>query len=170
LAESRGDPFGVGSKAIIFSAFTSRIDKEIVMGKINLGRVLLGGIVAGIVSDALGYLVDGILLAPRWADGMTALGRGDLTSDMWIWFNVLGIVGGIALVWVYAAIRPRFGSGVGTAIIAGVAVWLIGSLLPNLSFMWVAGLFSKHLTAFTTTGNLVEIVAGAIAGAAVYKE
>jgi hypothetical protein len=34
---------------------------------------------------------------------------------------------------------------------AGVAFWMIGSLIPNLSFMWTAGLFSKHLTAFTTS-------------------
>ena len=38
------------------------------MGKINLGRVIIAGLVAGLVADALGYLVDGVLLAPRWAD------------------------------------------------------------------------------------------------------
>jgi len=74
------------------------------------------------------------------------------------------------LIWVYAAIRPRFGAGVGTAIIAGVAVWVVGSLIPNVSFMWVGGLFTKHLTAFTTAGALGEIVIGAVAGAALYKE
>jgi hypothetical protein len=50
-----------------------------------------------------------------------------------------------------------------TAICAGVAVWVLGSLLPNLSFMWVAGLFSHHLCAYTTAGALVETVVGAIA-------
>jgi hypothetical protein len=101
---------------------------------------------------------------------MTLLGRPDLAPDQWIWFDVLGLFGGIALIWVYAAIRPRFGAGVLTAIYAGVAVWFIGTLLPNLTFMWVAGLFSKHLTVYTTAGALVEVVAGAIAGAALYKE
>jgi hypothetical protein len=36
--------------------------------------------------------------------------------------------------------------------------------------MWVGGLFSRHLTAMTTAGNLIETLAGAIAGAALYKE
>jgi hypothetical protein len=36
--------------------------------------------------------------------------------------------------------------------------------------MWVEGLFSEHLTLYTTAGNLVECVIGAIAGAALYKE
>jgi hypothetical protein len=140
------------------------------MGRINIGRLLLAGIVAGIVSDALGYLVDGMLLQQRWADEMLAMGRSEFSIEQIVWFNVLGLVAGILLIWVYAAIRPRFGAGVGTALIAGVAVWVIGSLLPNLGFMWVGGLFSKHLTAFTTAGNLVEVLAGAVAGAALYKE
>ena len=51
------------------------------MGKINIGRVIIAGLVAGIVADLLGFLVDGILLAPRWADGMKALGHGDFSSN-----------------------------------------------------------------------------------------
>jgi len=98
------------------------------------------------------------------------LGHVEFSPDQWIYFNVLGLIGGIALIWVYAAIRPRFGAGVLTAIYAGVAVWFIGTLLPNLSFMWVAGLFSKHLTLYTTAGALVEVVLGAVVGAALYKE
>ena len=85
------------------------------MGKINLGRVIIAGLVAGIVSDILGYVVDGVLLAPRWAAGMKALGHGEFTSSQVILFNILGLVSGIVLIWVYAAIRPRFGAGPKTA-------------------------------------------------------
>ncbi len=140
------------------------------MGRINIGRVLLGGIVAGIISDALGYLVDGVLLAERWSDGMLALGKSEFSTEQVIWFNVLGLLGGIVLIWIYAAIRPRFGAGVGTALLAGLMVWIVGALIPNLSMMWFGGLFSKHLTAFTTAGALGEILIGAVAGAALYKE
>ena len=140
------------------------------MGKINMGRVLIGGIVAGLVADVLGYLVDGIWLAPQWADGMKALGHANFSADQWVWFNLIGLVSGIVLIWIYAAIRPRFGAGVKTAALAGVAVWVVGSLLPNLSFMWFGGLFSHRLTVMTTVGGVVEIVVGAIAGAALYKE
>jgi hypothetical protein len=140
------------------------------MGRINIGRVILGGIVAGIVSDLLGYLVDGVLLASQWEDGMLRLGHSDFSLSQVIGFNLLGLVGGIVLIWIYAAIRPRLGPGVKTAVCAGVAVWVVGSLLPNLGFMCVAGLFSRHLTAFTTAGALVETLAGAIAGAALYRE
>ena len=140
------------------------------MGKINMGRVIIGGIVAGLVADVLGYVVDGILLAPQWADGMKALGHAEFSSNQWIWFNALGLVDGIALIWIYAAIRPRFGAGAKTAVCAGLAVWVIGALLPNLSFMWFGGLFPHRLTVMTTLGGVVEILVGAIAGAAVYQE
>jgi len=140
------------------------------MGKINIGRVILGGIVAGIVLDVLGYLVDGVWLASRWADGMKALGHTNFSSSALIGFNVLGIVTGIVTIWIYAAIRPRFGAGVKTAICAGLAVWVVGALVPNASFMCVSGLFSHHLMAYTTLGAIVELVVSAIAGAALYKE
>jgi hypothetical protein len=140
------------------------------MGRINVGRWLLGGIVAGIVADILGYLVDGVLLAPRWAAGMKMLGHADFSSSMIVQFNLLGIVGGIALIWIYAAIRPRFGAGIVTAFYAGLAYWIVATLLPNLGFMWIPHLFSRHLTAMTTAAGLVEVVIAAIAGAALYKE
>jgi hypothetical protein len=140
------------------------------MGKINMGRVILGGIVAGIVADVLGYLVDGVWLMPLWAAQMKQLGRPDYSSTQLIEYNVLGLVCGIVLIWIYAAIRPRFGAGVKTAICAGLAVWVVGTLLPNLGFMWISGLFGRRLTVYTTLGGLVEIVVAAIAGAALYKE
>ena len=140
------------------------------MGTFNLSRLILGGIVAGIVADALGFLVDGVLLAPRWADGMKALGRPGFATNQWIWFNLFGLALGIFALWLYAAIRPRYGAGPKTAIYAGVALWFVGVLLPNASFMWAGGLFSAHLALYTTLGGIVEWVAGALAGAALYKE
>ena len=140
------------------------------MGKINVGRLILGGIVAGIAIDLLDYLVDGKWLAQRWADGMALLGKPGFSPVQIIWFNVLGLLTGIAAIWLYAAIRPRFGAGAKTAIIAGLAVWFIGVFLPNVGLMYLSQLFSKHLTLYTTLGGIVEVVFGTLAGASVYRE
>jgi hypothetical protein len=140
------------------------------MGKINVGRVILGGIVAGIVADVLSFLVDGVWLGNQWNAGVSALGRPMLGPGQWIWFDVFGLIAGIVTIWIYAAIRPRLGPGVKTAVWAGVAVWIVGALLPNLTFMGVTGLFPQHLMVGTTVGAFFEIVLGAIAGAALYKE
>jgi hypothetical protein len=140
------------------------------MGKINVGRLILGGIVAGIAIDLLDYLVDGVWLAQRWADGMALLGRPGFSQVQIILFNVIGLLTGLVAVWVYVAIRPRFGAGIKTAAYAGLAVWLLTVLFPNAVFMHVAKLFPNHLTLYTTLGGLIEAVFGTVAGASVYRE
>jgi hypothetical protein len=140
------------------------------MGRINVGRLILGGIVAGVVADLLDYLVDYLWLGQKWAVEMSLLGHDTFSTKTWIGFDLLGIAAGLVAIWIYAGIRPRFGPGPKTAIYAGVAAWIIGTLLPNASFMYVGGLFTKHLTLYTTLGGFVEVVVGTIAGAALYKE
>ena len=140
------------------------------MGKIHLGRVTMGGLAAGLVANILGYFVDGVILAPRWAEAMKALGRPDFTTYQITAFNVLGFTYGIFTVWLYAAIRPRYGAGPKTAICAGMAAWVAGFLLPNVALLGVTSLFPPNLVAMTTLGAAVEWVAAALVGAAIYRE
>jgi hypothetical protein len=141
------------------------------MGKINYGRVILGGIIGGIVAGTLDWFFNGVLLGQRWADTMKALNHPTAFSGpAFLLYNYLSfIVGGILLIWVYAAIRPRFGAGVRTAVYAGLVVWALAILLPNTGFM-VAGIFGRRLALYTTLFGIVETVVGAIIGAALYKE
>jgi hypothetical protein len=76
---------------------------------------------------------------------------------------------GIATVWLYAAIRPRFGPGAGTAAIAGLAVWFFAYLYGGLG-QELLGFFPAGLTMVTLLWGLVEIVLGAVAGGWVYRE
>ena len=140
------------------------------MTKTNMARLILGGIVAGIVLNILGYIVDGVLLGSQWNSGMAALGKGGISTSQIAGFNILGLANGIFVVWLYAAIRPRYGAGPKTAACAGLALWVAGVLLPNVSFMSVNGLFDTNLTILTTVAGIVECVLAALAGAAVYKE
>ncbi len=41
---------------------------------------------------------------------------------------------GIVAVWLYAVARPRFGPGPRTALIIGLAYWVIGYVIPVVSF------------------------------------
>jgi uncharacterized PurR-regulated membrane protein YhhQ (DUF165 family) len=140
------------------------------MGKMNVRRLILGGIVAGMVFNTLDYLVDVVILGPQWTEGFKALGHNGFSLNQLIGSGMTGLVGGTVAVWIYVGIRPRFGAGIKTAIYAGLAVWIVGVFLPNLIFMRIFGLFPSHLTWMTTFGALAETVPGAVAGAAVYKE
>lgn len=140
------------------------------MGKINTARLILCGVIAGIVGDLVASLVDGALLAPRWNAAFARLGLPPMNSTEIVEFNVIGIFIGLAALWIYAGIRPRFGPGPKTAVYAGLVVWFLCILLPDISFMYIPHAYSHHLLLYTTLGNLVGCVLGTLIGAAIYKE
>ena len=47
---------------------------------------------------------------------------------------VLIFLVGILLIWLYAAIRPRYGAGPGTAVLAGVAAALLLRIPPDIGW------------------------------------
>jgi len=121
------------------------------MGKINIGRLILAGLVAGLISDALAYLVDGVILAERWSDGMAFLNHSQFSAMQWVWFNVVGLLGGMVAVWIYVGIRPRFGAGPVTAIYAGIAVWLLSPRSEPWSKSLSEPCWEPHFTRKTRT-------------------
>jgi hypothetical protein len=98
------------------------------VGRINVKGVIVGGLVAGLVLNVIDYLVYGVWLAPELAAAMQAAGKRPVDSLIPL-FILLDFVYGIALVQLYAAIRPRFGAGPATAVKAGIFVWVIAGLL-----------------------------------------
>ena len=115
------------------------------MGKINYGRVVLGGIVGGIVAFFLDSLVNVIWLGQQWLDAMKSLNRPNGNPGPFLVCLFLAeFVGGILTVWVYAAIRPRFGAGLRTSVYAGLVAWVFGILLPH-GVRVAQGLFSLRL-------------------------
>ena len=140
------------------------------MGRINWGRVLLGGIVAGIVINISEYILNEMVVKKDWEAAMAALGKsgevGGSAIAVWVlWSFLLGI----AAIWLYAAIRPRYGAGAGTAFKAGLAVWFLASALWSIGTLNI-GLFPSRLILIGTFWGLVEIVLATMLGAWVYKE
>ena len=140
------------------------------MAHTNRGRVLLGGLLAGLLINISEYVTNGVVLAADWGRVMQALGKSAVPSASAIAiYNVWGFLVGIAAVWIYAAIRPRYGAGVGTAARAGIAAWGLAVFLANLA-NYPSGLFPMRLLVITAIVALVEIPVATIAGAWLYKE
>ncbi len=139
------------------------------MSKINLGRVILGGLLAGVVIDIFEFVLNGMVLAEQWKSIMGAMNLPLMGQTEIIWFNALGFVLGIIAVWTYAAIRPRFGAGAKTAVFAGVLTWLTACLYGN-AMSTIIGMFPMHLTLTLAGVGLVELIVATIAGAWLYKE
>jgi hypothetical protein len=138
------------------------------MGKVNLGRVILGGILAGIVINFSEWLIHDVVMKDQFQTALKALGKEPPHAGSTIfWFNVWGFIAGITAVWLYAAIRPRYGPGPATATRAGIAVWILSCLLMTI-VMTNLGLFPLMWGALIWF--LVEDVVATIVGAWVYKE
>ena len=138
------------------------------MGKINWTRVILGGLVAGLIINIFEYVLNGVVLAKDMEAAITALGR-QMGGGALLMFSVWGILVGIFAVWLYAAIRPRYGAGPKTAACAGAAVWGLGYLLASVTPV-ALHLFPRHLMAIGLAVGLVEVIAGTLAGAWLYRE
>jgi len=140
------------------------------MGKINGSRVFLGGLLAGIVMFILGGASLVMYLGKLYEAALQALGRPlTATAGMYVLAFIMSLIGGILAVWLYAAIRPRFGAGAKTAIIAGFFIWVIGSLFPSIS-MGTMGFFPTNLLVIDGISGLVIYIVATLLGAWVYKE
>jgi hypothetical protein len=138
------------------------------MGRINLLRVVIGGALAGILVNVSEFLLHDVVFKAKFEEGMKELGRpfpsGGAVMTTWI---LWGFAVGIAAVWLYAAIRPRYGQGAGTAARAGVAVWFFTWLLSMVALQNM-GVFPIMIVAFFWT--LVECIVATVAGAWLYRE
>lgn len=139
------------------------------MGKINWGRVVAGGLLAGLVLNVFDFVIHGVLLADQWNAALAALGKGEMTGSQIAWFVGFDFVLGIATVWLYAAIRPRFGAGPKTAAWAGVFVWFLVGLLFNLAQM-PSGLWPSSLLWTSAIVAVVYMPLAAVVGAWPYQE
>jgi hypothetical protein len=140
------------------------------MRQINWNRVLLGGIVAGLIIDLVQWLLNGVFLGSDWRQAMEALGKPLVeTPARGLFYILLGLAYGILAISAYASIRPRYGAGPITALYAGLGVWLLGYFLPALSWM-PRGLFPTHLVAIAMLVGLAGILLATEGGAWLYLE
>lgn len=154
-------------------AFSKTIFKtqmgEANMTNINLGRVVLGGIVAGIVMDVLEGVMNGVVLRPQWAAAMKSLGLPEFGSSEIILFNLAGLSTGLIAVWIYAAIRPRFGAGPRTALVAAAFVWVAVKVM-GVVYPAIQGIYPLPLVTMMLGFQIVEVSVATLVGAWLYQE
>jgi hypothetical protein len=139
------------------------------MNSINVGKVILGGLVAGVVLNIGEFLLNGVLLAKDMEADLQRLNLTPPGNTFIVRAVGTTFLLGIGLVYLYAAIRPRFGAGVKTAIYAGLIAWFFVYLYAGYIYT-ALGMVSTKLFLIGLVWGVIEYAAGAIAGAWVYKE
>jgi len=144
------------------------------MGKLNWGRVVVGGMLTGIV------LITFSAIYTTLFSGLNGLHRAIPTFYASagiagvIFFLAAFLILGIVMIWWYAAIRPLFGPGPQTAAIAAVAVWVTAIWLGVVGFVLKSLAMGEPYS--LPTGPtlpilcLVIMIGSTVAGASVYKE
>ena len=140
--------------------------------KINWSKVLLGGVVAGVVMVAVDFVNNKYLLGPKSNAELDAFKPG-LSATMQngnalVLFLLFDVVLGIILVWTYAAIRPRFGPGPGTAVKAAIPYW-VAMCIAYYGYMEMGMMSSGTWWGFGAVG-LISFILASLVGAKLYSE
>lgn len=146
-------------------------DEGVRVAKIRWPRMMLAGLVVSIMFTLVTGLFNFLsvsLLGVGVGDelfsleAMEKLAISEFPPDIGVlvifvtsYWIVFGIVMGTAMVWIYAAIRPRFGSGVKTAVYAGLAAWFLYGCLGG-PLLGLTGLSSSISGLFPVEGMIVS--------------
>ncbi len=142
------------------------------MGRINWGQVLLCGLVTGGVCMAVTAPI--FLLAFRETEYVQALRAARAAAhprfEPLLLAAPLNLLAGIWIMWLYAAIRPRYGPGPKTAAVAGLAGWLAVAIIEvELALLFLLPISLGGL-AVPLGVALPAMIVAAMVGAWKYKE
>jgi hypothetical protein len=139
------------------------------MSAINTGRVIGGGLLAGVVMNAVDFagqmllkddmsqMVDRLGLDPSVLEPANAL--------PWV---AVDFVYGILLVLNYAAMRPRFGPGPKTALLAGFMLY--GAVTVMLYGFMTMGVFTDAMFVKGSACAAVGTALASLVGGWMYRE
>ncbi len=139
------------------------------MNKINFGRVLLGGLLAGLVLNIGEYLLNEVVLGNEMKAFFIRHNFPNPGGNFIAIAVAMTFVLGVVIVLTYALIRSRLGPGPRTAIVAGLIAWFFVYLYTGVINSVLFSIPSNVLLIGMVWG-LVEYIVGAIAGAWAYKE
>ena len=139
------------------------------MSNMNYGRVILGGLVAGLVLNIGEYLLNEVVFK-RQMEEMFARLHVPPPGGTFIGIAVgITFLLGILIVCLYAMIRPRYGPGPKTAICAALVIWFCVYVYCGVLNAALFAIPTNFLVLGMVWG-LVEYCAGAVAGAWLYRE
>ena len=137
--------------------------------KVNTGRTVLGGLLAGLVLNIGEFIFNDFVIGAQMKAWLAAHNFAEPTGKFVATAVGLTFVLGIVIVFTYALIRSRLGPGVNTAIVAGLISWFAVGVYVGIIHGVLFG-FTVNMIGLTIVWILVEYVLAAIVGAWVYKE
>jgi hypothetical protein len=142
------------------------------MGKMNIGRLIAGGLVAGLIINIAEGVTNGAILGQQWkqwAAKMAPVTQQPTNAQAMTLWTILAFALGLIAIWMYAAVRPRLGPGPKTAITVGLVLWIL--YWPLVTVQHAAlGTVPLNMEVIGDIGGLAGAILGVLAGGAIYKE
>ncbi len=140
----------------------------------NGSRVVVGGVAAGFVMLVSQIVLHAVVLSEEGRDLVADWAARGLDASAALEPSVpltavIFMVGLIA-VWLYAAIRPRFGAGVRTAAIAGAVVWAASHLFTGVYVHAGVVIMPPRMVWLPVVWTFVEVQIATLLGAWLYRE
>ena len=139
------------------------------MEGINTGKLIVSGIVAGVVITVGQLVLNLVLLGGAQDAALETLGVAPVGGSQIGMFIAMTFVVSCTMMWLYASLRDRLGPGPKTAMCAGIVVWVL-YYLQGLSNFWILGMLGTPLVGIGLVWGLFELPIAAIAGAYFYSD
>ncbi len=140
--------------------------------RIHLARVVVGGLLAGSIRLIGGGLTRSLVLAPLFDQEIRqhhpALIPAMETASAKLGLVVLNLLMGITMIYMYAAMRPRFTTRFATVLSAALPAWLLATL--NWFVTAYMRLFSWRHVVIESVLTLATVLVAVYAGARIYSE
>jgi hypothetical protein len=139
------------------------------MSRMNVVGVLKGGLAAGLVMNISEFILNVPIAGAQMDQEFAARNLPPVAGNQIAVFIAITFLLGFATVWLYAAIRPRFGAGPKTAICAGLVVWALSYLNMAIT-MGVIGINSMGIVVLGIVWTALEMIVASAVGGYLYTE
>ena len=139
------------------------------MGTIKIAGVVAGGLLAGAIWQIVSFVWVTFVLAEELEAILRRFNASALPPQSFLVHLTTALAGGVLLVWLYAAMRSRFGWGLRSALIAGFVVWLF-SFVTFMATAVVMNMFSRRLAFLAGLGGMIATSLATFVGTSAYKD
>ena len=135
--------------------------------KINKRRLVLCGLLSGLILNAGETYLNGPMLADRWSETMQALNLEPVGPIAVLYFFVMNFLLGIGLIWIYLIYSVKYGRGYRSVLYAAVTVWFLVWVWTYMA-NWVLKMYSASIVIPSIIWGFFEVSLAAIAGSFIY--
>lgn len=135
----------------------------------NGPRLFLGGLAAGLLLLATGIALGHGVLGAEYVRAFASHRAHPVNAITVLENTALRLAYGFLAVFLYAAIRPRFGAGPRTALLAALFLW-VATFLPRHMLLSEFGILDGRQLVLSLSWGVAELVLATLLGASIYRE